>query len=248
MNLQHLALPAALCAASFASTAAGGIGAFRMRNRMPLLMGLAAGVMLGLVTFDLLPEIMERVRAGGLSPMGPMIAFTAGYLLFHVIERAASIHQGEGYCDAPGHRHPRTGLLSAVALVGHSMTDGISIGLAFQVSKAIGFGVGIAVVSHDFIDGMNTVAVMLGSRNSDRRAAALLVLDAVAPILGLLLTFFIQPSPATLTIFLGYFAGFILYIGGAYILSEAHGEGSSMGTVAATVLGAAGVLAISRLG
>ncbi|MCX5787534.1 MAG: ZIP family metal transporter [Elusimicrobia bacterium] len=240
-------LPMGFCAASLVSTLLGGLGAFRLRKRMHLLMGLAAGVMLGLVTFDILPEIMTRVRDLGVSARGPMMAFAAGYLIFHVLERAIAIHHGEGYCDA-GHRHPQAGILSAVALIGHSMTDGICLGLAFQVSHAIGITVGVAVISHDAIDGMNTVAVMLNSENSDRRAAALLVVDALAPIAGVILTFFIQPSPQTLTIFLGYFAGFILYIGGAYLLSEAHSEQSTAGTVVATVLGTAAAFAVSALG
>jgi len=40
--------------------------------------------------------------------------------------------------DYPAHHHPQVGVLSAFALAGHSFMDGVAIGLAFQVSQAVG--------------------------------------------------------------------------------------------------------------
>ena len=39
--------------------------------------------------------------------------------------------------------------------------DGVGIGLAFQVSNAVGIVVAVAVIAHDFCDGLNTVGLML---------------------------------------------------------------------------------------
>ena len=42
---------------------------------------------------------------------------------------------------------------------------GIAIGLAFQVSSSTGLTVALAVIGHDFADGINTMALMLAHGN-----------------------------------------------------------------------------------
>ena len=51
----------------------------------------------------------------------------------------------------------------------HSLLDGVAIGLAFQASRAVGIVVAIAVLTHDFSDGINTMNIVLKNR---RRALA----------------------------------------------------------------------------
>jgi len=59
-----------------------------------------------------------------------------------------------------------------LALAGHSFMDGVGIGLGFQVSQSIGILVAIAVISHDFTDGMNTVSLMLSHKNTEKKTIA----------------------------------------------------------------------------
>jgi zinc transporter ZupT len=99
---------------------------------------------------------------------------------------------------------------------------------------------------HDFSDGMNTVALMLTHENKTPRAIGLLLLDAIAPILGALSTLFIHVPENSLVIYLGFFAGFLLYIGASEILPEAHSKHSSYGTIILTVLGAAFMFVVTR--
>ena len=82
----------------------------------------------------------------------------------------------------------------------------------------------IAVIGHDMSDGLNTVTLMLVNRNTSRRALALLMMDAVAPILGTLSTFLFTIQGVALPLYLGFFAGFLLYIGASDILPAAHGK------------------------
>jgi len=99
--------------------------------------------------------------------------------------------------------------------------------------------VAIAVIAHDFSDGLNTVSLMLMNHNNRRRSIMLLVLDALAPVLGALSTLLIHISDHGLVIYLGFFAGFLLYIGASEILPEAHSKHSSYKTIGLTILGAA---------
>ena len=112
--------------------------------------------------------------------------------------------------------------MSTLALVGHSVMDGVGIGLAFQVSPAVGITVAIAVIAHDFCDGLNTVSLMLLHRHSTRSALRMLALDALAPVLGAASTLAFSVPPALLAPYLGFFAGFLLYIGVSDILPQAY--------------------------
>ena len=231
---------------TFVSTMFGGLLALRQRDRLHLFMGFTAGVLVGLVAFDLLPEAFAEVRAQRMDPIIPMLALVGAFLLFHIAEKSILIHRAQEDVYAY-HSHPQVGLLSALALSGHSFLDGVGIGLGFKVSTSVGILVAIAVIAHDFSDGLNTVTLMLVNRNSGRRALGLLFVDALAPVLGAASTFFFAIPNAALPIYLGFFAGFLLYIGASDILPEAHREKSTALTVVLTVLGAAFAFGVTRL-
>ena len=231
---------------SFLSTCAGGLFALKFRDRLHLILGFTAGVLLGVVSFDLLPQVFALVSAHRLDPAWPMAALVVGFLLFHAVEKLALIHHAheQSYAD---HHHAQIGVISASALIAHSFMDGVGIGLGFQVSTMVGLMVATAVIAHDFADGLNTVSLMLLHKNTARRSLAMLGLDALAPIAGAASTLLFQIPPATLVIYLGFFTGFLLYIGAADILPEAHSHRSSALTIVLTCVGAAFVYVVVRL-
>jgi zinc and cadmium transporter len=222
------------------STSLGGVAALRSHDRLHLILGFAGGVMLGLVAFDLLPELFSLSDTEFLGVFAPMIAFAVGFLLLHVVERAVALHGAhESEYETHHHHTPGVGLASAVALSAHSFLDGVGIGLAFQVNDTVGFAVAIAVVTHDFADGLNTVTVMRIHGNSRRRTIALLACDALAPAFGAASTLFFSVSDNVLALYLGGFAGFLLYLATADILPEAHARHPSRLTLVSTVAGMA---------
>src|SRR5690242_3911956 len=158
-----------LSLATFVSTSVGGLVALRFRDRLHLILSFSAGVLLGVVSFDILPEIFDQAHRHGIDASGAMIALVVGFLLFHSLEKFVLVHHVHeaGYS---AHHHPQVGVLSALSLAGHSFMDGVGIGLAFQVSEAVGVIVAIAVIAHDFCDGMNTVSLMLLHHNPIRRS------------------------------------------------------------------------------
>jgi zinc transporter ZupT len=124
--------------------------------------------------------------------------------------------------------------------------DGIGIGLGFQVNSAVGLLVATAIISHDFTDGMNTVNLMLLNKNTPARAKLFLFADAIAPILGALSTLFFSLSPYSLVLYLGFFGGFLIYIGASDILPEAHSNQSSFKLIGLTILGLLFIFLITR--
>lgn len=234
-----------LAFAAFCSTLLGGLTALKSGKNLHRLLGYTAGVIIGVIGFDILPEIFESITKNHFSPTGPMIALVVGFLLFHIIEKSILIHHAhEG--EYENHHHPDVGIASALALSGHSFLDGVGIGLGFQVDAKVGIAVAIAVLAHDFSDGISTVGLMLAHKNSKKRTIWLLLVDAVAPIVGALSTLLIRVPDNLLVLYLGFFAGFLLYIGASEILPEAHSKHSSYWTIVMTVTGAVFIFGVTR--
>ena len=234
-----------LAIATFFSTLLGGLFAVKYKSKLHYIMAFAAGVLLGVVCFDILPEIIEQIKIHDFSSTGVTIALVLGFLIFHILEKSILIyHCHEEECVA--HKHPHIGVASAIALAGHSFMDGVGIGLGFQVSPVVGLLVAIAVISHDFTDGMNTVTLMLNNKNTDKKSKIFLLLDSITPVLGAASTLFFKVSPQFLVLYLGFFAGFLLYIGASDILPEAHAEHSSYKLMGLTILGTLLIFIITR--
>ncbi len=217
----------------------------KLKNKLHLIMGFTAGVLLGVVSFDIFPEIIEQIKDNDFSSVEVMVALVFGFLLFHILEKTLLIHHAHE-SDYAEHRHPHVGVLSALALAGHSFMDGVGIGLGFQINPAVGVLVAIAVISHDFTDGMNTVTLMLSNKNTVEKSKKFLFLDAIAPVLGALSTLLFRVSDHLLVLYLGFFAGFLLYIGVSDILPEAHSRHSSFKLIGLTISGVLFIFIVTR--
>jgi zinc transporter ZupT len=237
-------LPIILAAGTFISTLLGGLVALRSHDRLHRLLGLTAGVVMGVVAFDLLPEVFESL-GHGVTAREAMIALIVGFLLFHVVEKSILIHHSQER-EYEVHHHPQVGIASALALSGHSFLDGLGIGLGFQAGTEVGIAVAIAVIAHDFSDGLNTVTLMLVNRNNRKKALGMLFVDALAPVAGAIVGTVVHISEGGLTLYLAFFAGFLLYIGASEILPEAHSKHSSYTTIGLTILGVAFMFFVTR--
>ncbi|HUO61902.1 MAG TPA: ZIP family metal transporter [Candidatus Bathyarchaeia archaeon] len=237
--------PILLTFATFLSTLTGGLVGIRHRKYVNQLLGLTAGVILGVIAFDILPELFDMISKNNFDATPAMIALTTGFLLFHISEKYLLIHHSHE-TQYGKHRHPHVGVLSALALSGHSFLDGVGIGLGFQVNPAVGVAVAIAVIGHDFADGLNTVNLMLNHKNSVARSFKFLLVDALAPVAGVLSTKLFQLSDPQLILYLGFFAGFLLYIGASDILPQAHEGKSSKLTLLMTIIGVVFMFVVTR--
>jgi zinc transporter ZupT len=238
-------LPIILSIATFFSTLFGGLTALKYQKSIRLIMGYTAGVLLGVVAFDLLPEIHKTAVEHNLDFTRSMVALVFGFLFFHIIEKTILLHHAHEQ-EYDTHTHPHVGIASALALSGHSFLDGVGIGLGFQVGNSVGIAVAIAVIAHDFSDGLNTVILMLQHNNSRSRAFKLLLVDAIAPVLGAASTLLFTLPDSALALYLGFFAGFLLYIGASDILPQAHSKGSSKSVILMTVLGTIFIFIVTR--
>ena len=218
--------------AAFISTLLGGFFALRLRDKLHLILGFSAGAIIGVAFFDLMPEALELAQ--GTYASSTILTLTAlGFLLYLVLDRLILLH---GHDDE--HAHAQRGVVGALSLAVHSFLDGIGIGLAFQVSPTVGIVVAVAVLTHDFSDGINTVNMIVKNGGERARAMRWLILDASAPVLGILATFLFSVSGSTLGLLLALFAGFFLYISASDLIPESHHQHPAFWTTAMTVVGA----------
>lgn len=214
-------MPAALYAiAAFLMTLAGGAFAFRYRRYLLYIMAFSAGLLIGVVFLDLIPEIVELAAKHVMDVRTLMMVAIAGFVGIFLLEKLTIIH-GEKTHDTPGHHH-HVGLAGAIGLSFHSFLDGLAIGVGFKAGTEVGVVVLFAVLAHDFADGLNTVTFMLASRNSKWRTGVLLLIDAVAPVVGALCANIFDIEPRMLAFQLSFFAGFLLYLGASDLLPHSH--------------------------
>jgi len=243
----------------FVSTLLGGLAALHFHHRLHPFMAFASGVLVATAVVDLLPEANALVgEARGLE-VG--IAALAGYLLFTLIEsfiHQQSFEHGHVHDDhglplfqraRPEGGSAPAGLLSVLppaSLLVHSTLDGLAIGLAFQAGSGIGLIVLLAVLAHDFADGMNVVTLALDAARGRGFAIVFLILDALAPLVGAALSFVVAIPDVALGWMLAAFAGIFIAIGASHLLPESQHERPSEGPllVGLSALGAVLVLVI----
>lgn len=219
---------------AFIFTLLGGLFALKFRDKLHLILGFSAGAVLAVAFFDLLPEAIELGSDNySISLVTSMIA--VGFIIFMIFDRLLSIHNhhDEDHCQNKNH----AGFHGATALSIHSFLDGLGVGLAFQASLTVGVILAVAVLTHDFSDGINTVNYILKNKQQNKAAVRWLLIDAVAPILGIMTTFFFTVSQNILAIILAIFCGFFLYIGASDLLPESHHQHPKIMTTIMTILG-----------
>lgn len=222
--------------AAFCATLLGGFFALRLRDRMHLILGFSAGAVIGVAFFDLLPEALELV-GNAHEPSFTAAVIALGFVLYLVLDRLIILHQHHD--DDARHYDSHRASLGAGSLSLHSFLDGVGVGLAFKVSPTMGLIVAAAVLAHDFSDGINTVNMIL--KNGGTRLSALrwLLVDAIAPVAGVVATLFFAVSESTLGLLLALFCGFFLYIGASDLLPESHHAHPVRWTTIATIIGMA---------
>lgn len=223
--------------AATAATLAGGLLAFRLRQRVVLVLGITAGVVLGVAVFDLIPEAIELApKQWGTRALVAFVGLGMGVymLLDRVLGRTA-------WLPAAWRAH-----LGPATLTLHSLIDGLGIGIAFQIDAGAGWLVALAVLTHDLADGVNTVSLCLAAQ-SEEAARIWLVLNGAAPMLGVLLGLGIAVPALMLAPLMAGFAGVFLYIGACELLPRSYALDPRLRTTLASIGGMMLMFVVTRV-
>lgn len=229
-------VPLLLGAAASGATFSGGMVALRLGSRIHIVMALTAGIVLGVAFFDLVPEALD-IGGGIYGARALLGALAIGLSIYMIMDRLLAAHGAHGGLRS---------CLGPASLTLHSFIDGMGIGLAFQVSAAVGAMIALAVLAHDMSDGVNTVGLCLsGNRPGDARGW--LAANTMAPLAGVIASRFIAVPAPMLALLLAVFAGMFLYIGACELLPRSYVTRPSPGTTIATLLGMAAMYAVVTL-
>jgi len=229
--------------AALVATLLGGLFALQFKDKLHLVLGFSAGAVLGVAIFDLIPEAFELSAkfhdAGTVA-----LVIGIGFAVYLTLDRLVLLHSHD---DDACHEHVKKGFLGAGSLSLHSFFDGFMVGASFLVSPVVGMVVTAAVLAHDFSDGMNTVNFILRGKGSKSDAIKWLFVDAIAPVVGIMVALVVNIPESFLGLVLAIFAGSFLYIGASDLLPESHHAHPYRWTTVATLLGMATLYFIIKL-
>lgn len=226
-----------LAVITFLATFLGGLFAVRNTDKLHLVTGFSAGAVIGVAFFDLLPEALHILGVQHISQTTTMVAL--GFILYLILDRVFILHAHHHDENHESHSHIQTsrGSVRAGSFSLHSLLDGIAIGLSFQVSISVGVVVALAVLAHDFSDGINTVSAILKEGGTKKQAFRWLLIDAFAPVIGIFSTLFFTVKELTLGVILAIFCGFFFYIGASDLVPESYHAHPTKWTTIATIMG-----------
>ena len=229
--------------AIFLSVIFGGTFALRFKDKLHLILGFSAGSVIGVAFFDLLPE---AYKMGNIFYQPSTIALwiVLGFVAYIILDRFLIPHSNhEEECE----NHKHNGSLGAGSISLHSLFDGIIVGLSFQVSSAIGIALAIAIFIHAFSDGINTVNMIVRAGGENKVAKKWLLIDALAPAVGIIASIFVTIPINVLPIIVSVFCGFFIYIGASDLLPESHHGHPKAWTTIATILGIILIFIVTRI-
>jgi ZIP family zinc transporter len=236
--------PVFLAVITCISTLVGGFLAAKRRRHIGLLGAFAAGVLITTSLVDLLPQAFKLASAVAV-PLEIVMAVTvAGFISLYVVSRLINAHVFKDgvYTEV---KHPLGGLFAASELSVHSFIDGLAIGFGIAADIHIGIIIAVAVICHDFTDGLSTVAIMLNSGSTLKNAMRMLFLDAVAPVFGAIITVFILIPQSYLVFLMPFFAGGFLYLGASDLLPTAHEKNPEIQVIALCIAGVTIIFALT---
>ncbi len=240
MNVLLIALAASL------ATFVGGAFALRFRDKLHLILGFSAGAVAGVALFDLLPEAIELgTKYHSASTIALFVALGLfGYL---ILDRLVLLHTHPSTELGEGETNASRGAFGALTLSAHSFFDGMAIGVGFQVSAAVGIVVAVAVLTHDFSDGINTVNLVLKNGGSWKQAFRWLLVDAAAPVAGAASTLLFSIPESSIGLVLAVFVGTFLYLSASDLIPESHHRHPRALTTVMTLFGALIIYTVVRL-
>lgn len=187
-----------------------------LRNLLLVLVGFAAGGLMGGALFHLLPEALERLNS-----MTVFLYVVIGFILFFILERILFWrHCHEEDCDVHAFTY-----LSLVGDTVHNFFDGVTIAISFTLGIRLGLFATLAIILHEIPQEIGDFGILVYGGFSKLRALFLNFVSACAAIVGALIGYFFASYASTFSfVLLPLAAGGFLYIASSDLIPELHKE------------------------
>lgn len=237
--------------------ALGGVLALLLKRHSPrwsaVLLSFTAGLMLCIVSLDMVPESLEAAGSYWLTPLFLLLGFGLTWLLNCWIDKSA--HHPEDPEDSEDHNcacgeHDlhTAGIILAAAVALHNVPVGMAVGSMVAVQGVCWAAVLAAVTIglHNIPEGMSIAVPLLHDGSKAVSAIAVSALSGVPTVLGAMAGLFIgSQAPIALACALSLAGGAMLYVVFFELLPEAYSAWRSKWAFVVPVVGfAVGVLLI----
>ena len=224
--------------ATFLSTI-GGVKGINLKNPsnklLSFILSLAAGLMISIVCFELVPE------AANVSGIGvTIIGIIAGIcmMIFCDIKVKKTFESKKTISNSL----LETGIIVSIGLAIHNIPEGLAIGTGFEASAKLGYSLAIAIALHDVPEGISMAAPMKNGGMKNGKVLLYVILSGLTTGIGALVGAIIGGvSETVIAIALSFAAGAMLYIVSGELTPEYSklysGKMTSIGNILGFILG-----------
>ena len=187
-----------------------------LQHLLLVLVGLAAGGLMGGALFHLLPESLEHAES-----MTVFMYTGLGFVLFFLLERVFFWrHCHEEKCDVHAFTY-----LSILGDGIHNFIDGVTIAVSFSLGLNLGLFAALAIILHEIPQEIGDFAILVYGGFSKLQALFVNFLTACTAIAGALVGYFFASYVTNLSfVMLPFAAGGFLYIASSDLIPELHKE------------------------
>jgi len=208
--------------AALATTLGGAVPLSRRKwshQALHALMATGSGILLGASFLHIIPASLEANEV--LTGVGLSLAF----LVIFGLEQFTLTHACPEYEDCPVPAHAM-GATAFAALLVHSFFDGVAMAAGFGVSVSLGLIASLAVIVHEFPEGLCSAGIFLGAGYSRKKSFLLTQAIAWSTPVGALISYLwiVRLPHSLLALVLGFSAGSFIYVGASDILPRLHRE------------------------
>lgn len=204
---------AAVLLDGLAGLAGGVLPATFIHRNIASLLAFAAGTLVGVAFFDLLPHALHETGA----PHQVMIACLVGFAGFYVIESFLGSHAS----GQSGHKHSTIGPMILIGDAVHNAADGIALAAAFSIDIKSGIATTLAVIVHELPQEIGDFTILVSHGYSRGRALFYLFLVQLAALVGALGALWgATIAEHAMPLLLSASAGGFIYIASADLLPE----------------------------
>ena len=223
-------------------TTIGGIIGVTFKNPsnrfLSFILQFAAGLMLAIICFDLIPEALEVSNISSVF-IGIFIGVVAMIVCDNFVKK---IYNKKDYGRNNRNSLLKTGIIVGIGLAIHNFPEGLAIGSGFESSIKLGFSLALAIALHDVPEGISMAVPMKNGGMPKLKAVILTLLSGVTTGVGAFFGALVGGiSEAIIGICLSFAAGAMLYIVSGELIPESNniykGRMGTVGNILGFVIG-----------
>lgn len=188
------------------------------------LLALWAGSMLSIALIHILPESLEANHYA-------IFAFLGWFLFLYVIEEFVTPHMhdhshGDHSHEDPHEHSHHIAIVTFIALVFHTLFDGVAVRAGFEISEAIGYSLIVVVALHQVPVSLSLVAILWNTWFTRKMQVFLVILFALSAPLWYFLsdTLFHLAHPLTIVWLVAFAWGSLLYVSTVDLMPLVHSQ------------------------